>query len=70
MMAKIGELRAMPEGELQQKLADVRKELRDLRLKARQGQLDQPHRIAFLRRDIARMLTLLREEPAAKPAAK
>ena len=57
----IKELRAMPEAELRQRLAQTRKDLSALRLKARQGAVEHPHRIRQTRRDIARMLTALRE---------
>lgn len=55
------DLRAIPEADLRQRVAEMRKELTVLRLKARQGAVEQPHRIRMMRRDIARMLTVLRE---------
>ncbi len=60
-IAKPSELRGMPESELQQRLSESRQELATLRLKARQGATEQPHRIGQLRRDVARMLTVLHE---------
>ena len=64
---KASEFRALPDGDLRQRLTEVQKELRDLRLKTRQGATEQPHRIGRLRRDVARILTVLRE--ASSPAA-
>ena len=61
-MVKAKDLRAVPEAELRQQLAQTRKELSRLRLKARQGALEQPHQIRTMRRDMARMLTVLAEQ--------
>ncbi|MBI3320463.1 MAG: 50S ribosomal protein L29 [Candidatus Omnitrophica bacterium] len=61
-MAQAKELRAVPAVELSQRLTEARKTLTLLRLKARQGALEQPHQIRQLRRDIARLLTVLTEE--------
>lgn len=58
-MAKTKELRALGHPELQQQLEKTRQELGALRLKAAHSVLEQPHRIRLLRRDIARILTLL-----------
>ena len=59
--SKIGELRGLPEGELLERIASARRELAALRLRASQGVLEQPHQIQDLRRDVARMLTIVRE---------
>jgi len=59
---KTAELRTMPEAELHKRVAEMRKELAALRLKARQGVAEQPHRIRLMRRDIARMLTVMTEQ--------
>ena len=58
----IKDLRAIPEPELRQRLLQTRKDLNARRLKARQGIAEQPHKIRQTRRDIARMLTALREQ--------
>lgn len=60
-MSKTKDLRPMPEGELRQRVADIRGELVALRLKARSGAVEQPHRIRQMRREVARILTVLRE---------
>lgn len=48
--------------ELEQMIVDLRAELFTLRFKNRTGQLDQTHKIALVRRDIAKVLTALRKE--------
>ena len=58
---KVKELRAMPDAELQQRLAQTQQDLVGLRLKASHGPMEQPHRIRLLRQEVARILTLLRE---------
>lgn len=55
------ELRTMPAVELRQRLAETQHELSALRLKAHQGPVEQPHRIRQMRRDLARLLTVLAE---------
>lgn len=61
-MAKTKELRALGEPELQSQLEKTRQELGALRLKAAHGAIEQPHRIRQLRKDVAKMLTLLNEK--------
>lgn len=63
-MAKTKELRALGEPELQSQLEKTRQELGELRLKAARGAVEQPHRIRLLRKDVAKMLTLLKEKAA------
>ena len=62
MKPHVSELRGLPEAELRQRLAQTRQDLVTLRLKAKQGALEQPHRIRQMRRDIARMFTALQEQ--------
>lgn len=57
-MRLLSELRSLSAPELSQRLTQWRQELRDVRLKAAQGNVEQPHRIRQLRRNIARALTL------------
>ena len=54
----VSELRSMPEAELRRRLTERHAELATLRVKARQGALEQPHRIRLLKREIAQMLTI------------
>jgi large subunit ribosomal protein L29 len=48
--------------ELTHKLADLRSELFNLRFQLSTGQLRNPMRIGEVRRDIARILTVLKEK--------
>ncbi len=60
-MTKIGDFAALGDEELVHRLSDTRKELFNLRFQFATGQLDSPARLGQVRRDIARMLTVLRE---------
>ena len=69
-MSRASELREMTEDELGTRLADERQELFNLRFQHVTGQLDTSARLGQVRREIARMETLLREtEIAAAEAA-
>jgi large subunit ribosomal protein L29 len=59
--AKISELRDLKSGEIEAKLADTREELMKLRFQQVTGQLTDTSRLRILRREIARMQTILRE---------
>ena len=50
--------------ELQKKLAELKEELFNLRFQHAINQLDNPHRISDVRKDIARVMTVLREKNA------
>ena len=60
--AILNELRSLPAAELAQRATQWRQELRDRRLKASQGNPEQPHRIRQLRRHIARAMTVRRQQ--------
>ena len=55
------ELRAMTPADLEKKLADLKAELFALRFQHATNQLENPIRIADVRKDIARVKTVLRE---------
>jgi len=55
------ELRALSDEELVTKIKESKKELFDLRLKQSTGSLDKPSRVHELRKNIARMNTILAE---------
>jgi len=55
-------LRNMKFGEIENKLTDVRDELMKLRFQQVTGQLTDTSRIKILKRDIARMTTILQEQ--------
>jgi len=60
-MAKIKEMREKLDSELAYETKELQKELFELRFKSSSEGLANPHRIQTLRRDIARMKTLLAE---------
>ena len=59
------ELRALRSGESETKLSDAREELMKLRFQQVTGQLTDTSHLRVLRRDIARMQSILREQAAA-----
>ena len=66
---KIKEIVEMSTDELLTKRRDLRQERLHLRLQQQSGQLEQPSRLRLLRRDIARLETVLSqrdEQSAAK----
>lgn len=65
---KPSKLRNLQPGEIETKLADAREELMKLRFQAVTGQLTDTSRLRILRREIARMQTILREQPSAEAA--
>jgi ribosomal protein L29 len=58
---KIKEIRQMNDSDLQAKLKDLKVELFDLRFQLATGQLENPMRIGGIRKDIARVKTIIRE---------
>jgi large subunit ribosomal protein L29 len=69
-MASTRELRDLDDAELETRLAESKQELFNLRFAHVTGQLDNAARLGQVRRDIARVKTLLRErEIAAAEAA-
>ena len=56
------ELREADESELENRLAEAKQELFNLRFQIVTGQLDNSARLRVVRRDIARILTVLREK--------
>ncbi|MEX2487183.1 MAG: 50S ribosomal protein L29 [Nitriliruptoraceae bacterium] len=59
------ELRELPDDELRQQLAEGKEELFNLRFQNVTGQLDDPRRIKQVKREIARVLTVMREREIA-----
>ena len=56
--------------ELDRKLIDLKKDLFNLRMQHATNKLENPIRIADVRRDIARVKTLLREEQLKEAVSK
>ncbi|MCY4016246.1 MAG: 50S ribosomal protein L29 [Gammaproteobacteria bacterium] len=65
---KAGELRELTPAELQGRLEELRKEQFGYRMQKATGQLGQPHLAAAVRKDIARIKTVLAEKAAAETA--
>lgn len=59
---KAAEIRNMSASELETKLADLKKDLFMLRMQHATNHLDNPVKITAVRRDIARVKTVLREK--------
>lgn len=58
---KAKELRDLSTDELEQKLAEFKEELFNLRFQLATGQLENPMRVKTVRKDIARVKTLMQE---------
>ncbi len=61
MKMKASEVRKMSPSELESKLTELKKDLFQLRLQHATTQLDNPIRIAQVKRDIARVKTIIRQ---------
>jgi len=58
---KVKELKAMSPEDLRSKEKNLRKELFELNYQRKIGRVDKPSRFKIIRRDIARILTILNE---------
>jgi large subunit ribosomal protein L29 len=58
---KAKEIRELTDAEAQAKLRDLRQEMFNLRLQQQTARLERPSRIREVRRDMARLETILRE---------
>ena len=61
---KATELTKMSEAELECKLKELKEELFGLRFQHAINQLDNPHKIADVKKDIARVMTVIRQKNA------
>ena len=66
---KPSELRELSEEELVTKLREAKAELFNLRVQAATGQLDNNRRLQVIRREIARIYTIMRERELCLSAA-
>ena len=64
-MTKIADLRSQTTDQLGDQLLPLKKEQFNLRFQAATGQMEKTHRVSEVRKDIARISTLLREKRAA-----
>ena len=61
MKMKANEIRKMSAAELESKLGDLKKDLFQLRLQHATNQLENPVKIAEIKKDIAKVKTVIRE---------
>ena len=66
---KASELRELPEEELISLLREAKAELFNLRVQGATGQLDNNRRLPVIRREIARIYTIMRERELGLSAA-
>ena len=64
-MMKAKELRAMSVADLEAKVSELKKDLLFLRMQHATNQLDNPVKIAAVKKDIARIKTIIREKETA-----
>jgi large subunit ribosomal protein L29 len=62
---KIDEIRGMTPDQLSEALLNLKKEQFNLRFQAATGQVEKTHRVDQIRKDIARIKTVLRSKAAA-----
>ena len=67
-MMKAKEIRELTAEELQNKLAELKKDLFNLRLQIATNQLDNTNKINEVKHDIARVNTVIREKQLAEKA--
>jgi len=66
---KIAEIRKLSATELEKKFRDIGEELMNLRLRKQTGQVEKPHMLCSLRRERARINTILAEKSAIDATA-
>ncbi len=67
---KAEELRKLTDDELKEKLVELKKKLMNLRFQNAIGGLEKPSDIKATKRDIARILTILRERELSQAGGK
>jgi large subunit ribosomal protein L29 len=67
---KAGDVRQMTLDQLDDKLAELKKEQFNLRFQRASGQLENTARVREVRRDIARLKTIARQKQAGSTASK
>jgi large subunit ribosomal protein L29 len=67
---KVADLRTKTPDELKTQLSDLKKEQFNLRFQKSSGQLENTARVRVVRKDIARIATILGERVRSAPAAK
>ena len=64
--SEIAKIRDMNDAELQKRLKELKEELFNLRFQHAINQLDNPHKIDDVKKDIARVKTIIREKELAE----
>jgi large subunit ribosomal protein L29 len=59
---KVQEIRGLSAGDLELKVKDLHVQIFRLRIQKAMGQIDTPHKVRALRRELARVETILREK--------
>ena len=59
---KASEIRELDTGAIETKIKELKEELFNLRFQHAINQLDNPHRIPMVKKDIARAMTVLKEK--------
>ncbi len=67
---KPSEIRQLSDEEIKQRIKELEEELLNLRFQKALGQLEKPHRFKMIRKDIARMKTILRERELQREKTK
>ena len=62
---KAEEIRNLSHQEIEKMLRDTRQELLNLRMRKQSGQVEKTHELRELRRDIARLKTIIKERAVA-----
>jgi large subunit ribosomal protein L29 len=67
---KMQEIKELSEKEREEKVSDLREEYFNLKFQLAMGKIENPGRLKYMRRDIARILSLksIKPETEAKPA--
>jgi large subunit ribosomal protein L29 len=63
------EIRDLTSVEITTKIRETRDSLLQIRLRKQTGQVEKTHEMRSLRKDVARLETILRQKSAAAPAA-
>ena len=60
------EIRKMTDEEIIEKIKEGKSELLNMRMQNTRGALEKPHKMSMMKKDIARMMTILKERELQK----
>ena len=60
------EIRKMTDEEIIEKIKEGKSELLNMRMQNARGALEKPHKMSMIKKDIARMMTILKERELQK----